>query len=202
VASAGFPPSDRRSTAALRGVGVLRCLHAAWKQSCAGGGLIQASGPGYIGVTTGESLDEENTMYYHPHMFGWVTGERTLAACQAVVGVWLDGVARQQQAHAEAFGMYCARQADGLRTVAEAREAGQFAAKLLSCAAPEPHGVAHLSERLAGIIVDTHRKLAELVASYGDEMKISVVHSRAIVETPQKKAAIGGRAARRREAMT
>jgi len=137
-------------------------------------------------------------MYYHPHMFDWANGERTLAACQAAVGVWLDGVARQQQAHAEAVSMFCTRQEESVRMVTEARDAAQFASALLSCAAPEPRGFAELSARLAGIVVDTHRKLGELVASHGDEMTKSVVERGTTLEKPLKKAANGGRAAGRR----
>lgn len=137
-------------------------------------------------------------MYYHPRMFDWANGERTLAACQAFVGVWLDGVARQQQAHAEAVSMFCARRVEGLRMVTEARDTAQFAASLLSCAAPEPHGYAELSARLAAIFVDTGRKLGELVVSHGDDMTRSVVDLGATLEKPKKKAANGGRAIGRR----
>jgi hypothetical protein len=137
-------------------------------------------------------------MYYHPHMFDWANGERTLAVCQAFVGVWLDGVARQQQAHADAVSMFCARQVEGLRMATEARDAAQFAARLLSCAAPDPHGCAELSARLAGIVVDTRRELGELAATYGDEMTRSVVELGASLEKPHKKAANGGRAGGRR----
>jgi hypothetical protein len=137
-------------------------------------------------------------MYYHPHMFDWANGERTLAVCQAFVGVWLDGVARQQQAHADAISMFRARQVEGVRMATEARDAAQFAAGLLSCAAPEPHGYAELSARLAAICVDTGRKLGELVASHGDEMTRSVVELGATPEKPQKKAANGGRSVGRR----
>ncbi len=140
-------------------------------------------------------------MYYHPRMFDWANGDRALAACQAFVGVWLDGVARQQQAHAEVVSMFCARQVEGLRMVTEAKDARQFAARLLSCAAPEPHGVAELSARLAGIVVDTHRKLGELVASHGDEITRSVVDPGTILETAHKKATKGDRAVGRRRAV-
>jgi hypothetical protein len=54
-------------------------------------------------------------MYYHPRMFDWANGDRTVAACQAFVGVWLDGVARQQQAYADALRMFCARRVDKAR---------------------------------------------------------------------------------------
>jgi hypothetical protein len=139
-------------------------------------------------------------MYYHPRMFEWANGERTFAACQAFVGVWLDGVARQQQAHADAVSMFCARQLKSVRMVTEARDTAQFAAGLLSCAAPEPRGLAQLSARLAGIVVDTHRKLGELVASHGDEMTRSVVEPDSPLEKPRKKATNGGQAVGRRRA--
>ena len=137
-------------------------------------------------------------MYYHPHMFDWASGERTLAVCQAFVGVWLDGVARQQQAHADAVSMFCARQVEGLRMATEARDAAQLAARLLSCAAPDPHSCAELSARLAGIVVDTRRELGELAATYGDQMTRSVVELGASLEKPHKKAANGGQAGGRR----
>jgi len=139
-------------------------------------------------------------MYYHPHMFDWANGERTLAACQAAVGLWLDGVARQQQAHAEAVSLFCTRQVESVRMVTEARNSAQFAAMLLSCATPEPRVLAELSARLAGIVVDTHRKLGELVASRGDEMTRSVVELGMTSEKPRKKAANGGRVAGPRRA--
>ena len=137
-------------------------------------------------------------MYYHPHMFDWANGERTLAACQAAVGVWLDGVARQQQAHAEAVSMFCTRQVESVRMVTEAKDAAQLAAVLLSCAAPDSRGLAELSARLTGIVLDTQRKLGELASSHGDEMTRSVVELGTTSEKPRKKAANGGRAAGRR----
>lgn len=133
-------------------------------------------------------------MYYHPRMFDWANGERTLAACQAFVGVWLDGVARQQQAHADALSMYCARQVEGVRMVTEARDAAQLTAGLLSCAAPDPHRLVELSARLTGIVVDTHRKLGELVASHGDEVTGLVVELGGTAEKPPKKATNGSKA--------
>ena len=84
-------------------------------------------------------------MYHHPHMFHWANGERTFAACQAFVGAWLDGVARQQQAHPDAISVFCARQVDSVRMVIEARDTAQFAAGLLACAAPKAGGPAELS---------------------------------------------------------
>ena len=139
-------------------------------------------------------------MYYHPRMFEWANGERTFAACQTFVGVWLDGVARQQQAHADAVSMFCARQVESVRMITEATDTAQFAAGLLSCAAPEPRGLAELSARLAGIVVETHRKLGELVASHGDEMTRSFVELDSTMEKPRKKATNGGRAVGRRAA--
>jgi hypothetical protein len=65
-------------------------------------------------------------------MLDWADGDRTMAACQALVGVWLDGVVRQQQAHADALSTYCARQVQGVRMLAETRDAAQFAVGLLS----------------------------------------------------------------------
>ncbi len=137
-------------------------------------------------------------MYYHPRMFDWANGERNFAACQAFVDVWLDGVARQQQAHADAVSMFCARRVESVRMMTEATDTAQFAAGLLSCAAPEPRGLAELSARLAGIVVDTHRKLGELVASHADEMRTSVVKLDAALEKPRKKATNGSLAVGRR----
>lgn len=139
-------------------------------------------------------------MYYHPSMFEWANGERTFAACQAFVGVWLEGVARQQQAHADALSMFCARQVESVRMITEATDPAQFTAGLLSCGAPEPRRLAELSERLAGIAVDTHRKLGELVASHGDEMTSLVVELRGTLEKPPKKATNGSKVVGRRRA--
>jgi hypothetical protein len=50
-------------------------------------------------------------------MFEWATGKRAVAACQAFVGVWVDGVARQQQAQADAVSTFCAGQAESLRVL-------------------------------------------------------------------------------------
>lgn len=61
-------------------------------------------------------------------MFEWATGKRAVAACQAFVGVWLDGVARQQQAQADAVSTFCAGQAESLRVLSEAKDTAQFAA--------------------------------------------------------------------------
>ena len=133
-------------------------------------------------------------MYYHPDMFRWANGQHTLAACQAVAGVWLDGVARQQQAHAEAVSTFCARQAERVRMVTEARDAAQLAAGLLACATPEPSGIASLSAQLAGIAADTHRQLGEVVTSHGDEMTRSVFELGTTLDKPRKKAVNGGRA--------
>ena len=141
-------------------------------------------------------------MYYDPRMFDWANGERTVAVCQAFVGVWLQGVARQQQAHAEAVSMFCARQVESLRMLAGAEDAAQFAVRLLSCAAPEPHGFAELSARLAGVVVDTRRKMGELVASHGDAMTRSVEELAATPEKRQKRVANGGRAVGRRRVAT
>jgi hypothetical protein len=138
-------------------------------------------------------------MYYHPRMFDWATGERTFAACQAFVGVCLDSIARQQQAHADAVSTFCARQVESLRMLSEARDTAQFAAGLLSSAASEPHGFAELSARLGAIALDTQRKLGELVESHADEMTRSFVEVGATVEKPQKKATNGGRAVERRQ---
>jgi len=137
-------------------------------------------------------------MYYHPQMFEWAYGERAFAACKDFLGVWMDGVARQQQAQADAVNAFCARQVESARMVTEAKDAAQFAAGLLSCAAPEPLGVAELSARLAEIAADTQRKLGDLVVSHGDAMTRSVVDMDATVETPRRKAGNGGRAVGRR----
>lgn len=139
-------------------------------------------------------------MYYHPLMFDWERRDRTLAACQAFVGVWFDGVARHQQAHADALSRFCERQVESARMLSEVTDTAQFAANLLSCAVPEPRAVAELSVQLAGIVVDTHRKLGELVASHGDGMSRSVVEPRTSAENVQNKATNGGRAAARRRA--
>lgn len=139
-------------------------------------------------------------MYYHPRMWEWANGERALAACQGFVGVWLDGLARQQQAHVDAVSECCARQVENVRVVIEARDTAQFAAGLLSCGASEPRGLVELHARLVGIFMDTHRKLGELIASHGDEMTRSFVEADATAERPRKKAANGGRATGRRSA--
>jgi hypothetical protein len=137
-------------------------------------------------------------MYYHPRMFDWANGERTLAARQACLGVWLDGVARQQQPHAEAVGMFCARQMDSVRMVSEARDTAQFAARLLSCAAREPRGLAELSARLAEIVGDTHRKVGELLSLHGDQVPRSFVEFGAPLKKRHKNAVNRGGVARRR----
>ena len=137
-------------------------------------------------------------MYYHPAMFEWANGKRTVATCREFIGVWLDGVARQQQAHAGAVSTFFARQAEGLRVRSQARDTAQFAAGLLSCGATEPHGFASLSARLGAIVVETHRKLGELMGSHSDEMMKSLVELAATEEKPLRTAANGGRGAGRR----
>lgn len=136
-------------------------------------------------------------MYYHPLMWDWMNKERALAT---FVGVWLDGIDRQQRAHADAASAFCARQMENVRMVAEARDAAQLAAGLLACAAPEPRGLADLSARLAGIVVDTHLELSNLLAAHSDEMTRSVVELDTTVEQPTKKATNGGPLAGRRRA--
>ena len=139
-------------------------------------------------------------MYYHPRMFDSAHRERTLAAMHALVAVWLDGVVRQQQAHAEAVSRFCARQVEGLQRVTEAKDTAHLAAGLLWCAAPEPQSVAELSARLAGIVVDTHRKLGEVVAAHSDDVARSMFEPGATLETPQKRTANGSRPRQRRVA--
>lgn len=147
----------------------------------------------------GEHFDEEKAMYYHPFMFDWTNGERTLAACKAFVGVWLDGVARQQQAHADAMSTFYARQLESLRMLSETRDMAALAGRLMSYGAPERLGFAELSARLGGIAVDTHRKLGELVESHVGDLSRSLVGPVPALETPQRKAGNGGRAVGRRQ---
>src|SRR5690349_5684205 len=108
-------------------------------------------------------------MYYHPYMFGWMNGERALTTCQACVGVWLDGVARQQQAHADALSAFYARHLEALRDLSEAGDSAQFAARLLACTGPKPFDMAEWSTRIAAIAAETHHKLGEVVRSHADQ---------------------------------
>ena len=138
-------------------------------------------------------------MYYHPFMFEWASGQRTMATYQACVGVWLDGVARQQQAHADAVNAFCTRQLTGLRAISEARDAAQLAAGLLSCAAPKPLDFAELSAQLGGIVVETHRRLGDLIGAHTGQITRSLVEPAEAAGEPRQKAANGGRAAFRRQ---
>ncbi|HZP89082.1 MAG TPA: hypothetical protein VFB54_19895 [Burkholderiales bacterium] len=137
-------------------------------------------------------------MYYHPFMFDWTNGERTLATCKAFVGVWLEGVARQQHAHADTLTTFYARQAESLRMLSEARDMAELAGRLLSCRPSEPVGFAELSTRLAGIAIDTHRKLGDLVESHANDVARSLIEPGANLEKPPAgNAGKGGRAVRR-----
>ena len=132
-------------------------------------------------------------MYFHPRMFDW-SRERSVAAWQAFVDVWLDAVVRQQQAHVDALSVFCARKVERLKVLGEARDSVQFTAGLLSCAAPEPGSLTDLSARVAGIVGDTHRKVGEWVASQHDEMMALVVFETAAQpEKADKKASNGAR---------
>ena len=138
-------------------------------------------------------------MYYHPFMFEWANADRTLASCRACVDVWLDGVARQQQAHSEAVSAFHARQLDSLRALAAAGDAAQFAARLLACADPKALELAALSTRLGGIVAETHRKLGDVVGSHVEYARGSWIHKAATVAKPRGKAATRGRARVRRQ---
>ena len=81
-------------------------------------------------------------MYYHPLMFEWANADRT----------------------------FHARQLDALRAVAEARDATQFAARLLACADLKAPELAALSTLLA----ETHRKLGDVVGSRADQVRASL----------------------------
>ena len=138
-------------------------------------------------------------MYYHPFMFEWANSERTLATCKAFVGVWLVGVARQQQAHADAMRTFYSRQLESLRMLSEARDIVALAGRLLSYGPSEPVGFTELSARLAGIAVDTHRKLGELVESHAGEVTSSLGEPGSNPEKPRRNAGDGGRTAERRQ---
>ena len=114
-------------------------------------------------------------MYYHPLMYDWPDGERALATCKAFVGVWLDGVARQQQAHANAVRTLYARQIESLQMLSEAKDMAELTGRLLSCRPSESVGFAELPKQLLGIAVDTHRKLGELVESHAGELARSLI---------------------------
>jgi hypothetical protein len=138
-------------------------------------------------------------MYYGQLMFAWANNQRTLATCQECVSVWLDGVARQQQAHAAAVSTFYTRQLEDLRALSEATDAAQFASRLLACASPKPVGLTELSTRLGGIFADTHRKLGEVVGSHADQVTRSWLENGAELEEPPRKDANGGRAGGRRQ---
>jgi len=140
-------------------------------------------------------------MYYLPFMLDWASNERTLATCKAFVDVCVDGIARQQQAHADAVNTFYGKQLENLRMLSEATDTTQFAAQLLSCAVPEPLGLAELSARLREIAKDTHRKLGELAGSHADEVTRSFVEPSANVQRPPRKPANGSRAIARRQMM-
>ena len=138
-------------------------------------------------------------MYYHPFMFEWANADRTLATCRACVDVWLDGIARQQQAHSEAVSAFHARQLDSLRALAAAGDAAQFAARLLACADPKALELAALSTRLGGIVAETHRKLGDVIGSRADQARASWIHEAAAADAPRRKAATRGREPARRQ---
>ena len=138
-------------------------------------------------------------MYYHPFMFEWSNADRTLATCRACVEAWIDGVARQQQAHSEAVSAFHARQLDALRALAAARDAAQFAARLLACADPKPIELAALSTRLGAIVAETHRKLGDVVGSHADRARASWIHEAAAADEPRRKATTRGRTPARRQ---
>jgi hypothetical protein len=146
-----------------------------------------------------EHFEEERTMYYHPFMFDWANGERALATCRAWVAVCLEGVARQQHAHAEAVSAFYARQLEGLRALSEARDTAQFAARWLACTGPKPLDVAELSTRLGGILADTHRRLGEVAGSHADEVTRSRFEDANTAEQPRRKASNGSQAGGRRQ---
>ena len=137
-------------------------------------------------------------MYFQRYMFDSATREREWAICQAVVGVWLDGVGRQQQAHAHAVSTFYAERLDRLRLLSEASDTEQFAARLLSCTFPEPIGLAALSADLGGIAIDTHRKLQDLVGSHVTAMTWWSDETVAAFEKPRREAANNDRPARQR----
>jgi hypothetical protein len=138
-------------------------------------------------------------MYYHPSMFDWANGERTLVACRAFVAVWLDGVARQHKAHADAVSAFHARRLDSLQMLCEASDSAQFAARLVSCAVAQPFDLAELSARLGGIAVDTQRRLGDLVGSHADEVARLLADAGGAADKPRRDASNGrGTAARRR----
>ena len=138
-------------------------------------------------------------MYYHPYMFHWANGERALSTCQACVSLWLDGVARQQQAHAEAMSAFYSRHLDALRDLSEASDTAQFAARLLACTGPKPFDMAEFATRLGGIAAETHRKLGEVVRSHADDVTTSWVEGRARAGEERRKLASGGRSGERRQ---
>src|SRR4051812_46068874 len=138
-------------------------------------------------------------MYFQRYMVDDATGERAWATCQAFVGVWLDGVGRQQQAHADAVSRFYAERLERLRLLSEASDTEQFAARLLSCTVPAPIGLAVLSAELGGIVIDTHRKLQELVGSHVTAMKSLSDETRAAIEKLPRYAN-NGRAIRQRHA--
>ncbi len=137
-------------------------------------------------------------MYYGRLMFDWANNERTLATCQECVIVWLDGVARQQQAHAAAMSAFYDRQLEDLRALSEATDTAQFASRLLACASPKPVALTELSTRLGGIFADTHRKLGEVVGSHADQLTRSWLENAVALEERRRKDANGGRAGGRR----
>jgi hypothetical protein len=140
-------------------------------------------------------------MYYHPFMFEWANADRTLATCRACVDVWLDGVARHQQAHSEAVSAFNARQLDALRALAAARDAPQFAARLLACADPKALELGALSTRLGGTVAETHRKLGDAVGSHADQARASRIDEAATSDAPRRKAPTRGRDSARRQMM-
>lgn len=138
-------------------------------------------------------------MYYHPFMFEWANTDRAFATCRACADVWLDGVARQQQAHADAVSAFHARQLGAWRALAGCRDAAQFAAALLACADPKALDLAALSTRLGGIVAETHRKLGDVVESHADQTQGSSIDEAATVEGPRRKASTRGRGPTRRQ---
>jgi len=109
-------------------------------------------------------------MYLQPFMFDGTHGKRAWATCQALAGVWVEGLARQQQAHADTVSSFYASQLNSLRTLCEAEDTAQFAARLMSCAVPDRFGITELSVRLGAIAMDTHQKFGAVMGSHANEV--------------------------------
>jgi hypothetical protein len=109
-------------------------------------------------------------MYFHPLVLTEAQKQQRIAACEDVARLWLAGVDRQWQLHADAVREFCARQQQHLSALSHASDLTHFLVGWTVRTAPEPFELLQVSMRSGEIAADVQRGIAVVTDRHAREL--------------------------------